>query len=261
MWRILLDPKTWITIFNYTNQELGFVESIYEAYTKPSSLDPIPSEEDAMLKKISLFACLDDDTLENLQNTAIRRRYPKNTVLFSKGDFSDSMYVVVKGKVKAVIYNEEGREMLLSFFGPGEYFGEISMLDGQPRSASMVTKTPCQLLIIGGKEVKRVLFSNPEMVSRLLIQTLGKLRDATDRIENITFLNVYGRIVNLFLQQARPKDKEITLHEKLTHQEIANIVGSSREMVSRVMKELVQGGYITVNRKNIIIKRKLPLEF
>ncbi len=224
---------------------------------------PIPAspEESTMLREISLFACLDDATLEKLQNTAIKRSFPKNTVLFSKGDLSDSMYVVIQGKVKAVIYNEEGREMLLSFFGPGEYFGEMAMLDGRPRSASMVTKTFCRLMIIHREDFKQVLLNNSEMTFRLLQKILCKLRDATERIENLTFLNVYGRMANLFLQLARPGDHELIIKEKLTHQEIANMVGSSREMVSRIMKELIYGNYITVKKKEIIIKKNLPMNF
>ena len=240
---------------------IKFIDSIHEICMKAWILVPIHPKEGTMLKKISLFACLDDDILDNLQKTALKRSYPKNTILFSKGDLSDSMYIVVQGKVKAVIYNEEGREIILSFFGPGEYFGEMSMLDGQPRSASMVTKSSCQLLIIRKEDVMKALFGNPEMTSRLLIRVLGKLREATDRIENLTFLNVYERVVNLFLHLAQPKEKELILHEKLTHQEIANMVGSSREMVSRIMKELVYGEYITVDKKKIIIKRKLPADF
>lgn len=214
-----------------------------------------------MLKEISLFACLDDDTLEKLQNAALKRSYPKNTVLFSKGDIGDSMYVVIQGKVKAVIYSEEGREMLLSFFGPGEYFGEMAMLDGRPRSASMVTKTFCRLMIIQREDVKRILFSNPDMAFLLLQKILEKLRDATERIEDLTFLNVYGRMANLFLQLARPTDRELIINERLTHQEIANMVGSSREMVSRIMKELICGQYIAVKKKQISIKKTLPINF
>jgi len=214
-----------------------------------------------MLKEIPLFACLDDHALEKLRSAAVMRKYPKNTILFSKGDLSDSMYVVVQGKVKAVIFNEDGREMLLSIYKPGEYFGEMAMLDGQPRSASMVTKTPCQFLIIPRQDFKSALFGNPEMASRLLNRILGKLREATDRIEGLTFLNVYGRIVNLFLQMAQVQDGELMLAERLTHQEIANMVGSSREMVSRIMKELIGGGYIAVDKKTIVIKKKLPMEF
>jgi CRP/FNR family cyclic AMP-dependent transcriptional regulator len=214
-----------------------------------------------MLKEIPLFACLDDDALENLQNKAVKRNYPKNSVLFSKGDLGDSMYVIAEGKVKAVIYNEEGKEVLLSVFGPGEFFGEIAMLNGRGRSASMVTKTPSRLLIIGKKDFETALFGNTEMYSRLLNRILGKLREATDRIESLTFLNVYGRMVNLFLQLAQPQGAELVVGEKLTHQEIANMVGASREMVSRIMKELVCGGYLAVNKKIIVIRKKLPVDF
>lgn len=237
------------------------IDRYYEICLSQAFLVPIQSEENMMLKEIALFACLDDDALENLQNAAVKRNFAKNTVLFSKGDLSDSMYVIIEGKVKAVIYNEDGREMLLTVFGPGEYFGEIAMLDGRPRSASMVTKTACRMMIIPKQELEKALFGNAEMSSRLLIRILGKLREVTDRIENLTFKNVYGRMANLFLQLAQSQEGELVLGEKLTHQEIANMVGSSREMVSRIMKALICGGYITVDKKKIIIKKKLPMDF
>jgi CRP/FNR family cyclic AMP-dependent transcriptional regulator len=214
-----------------------------------------------MLKQIPLFACLDDAAIEQLRKSAVTRNYPKNTVLFSKGDLSDTMYLILQGRVKVVIYNEEGREMLLSILGPGEYFGEMAMLDGQPRSASMVTKTPCRLLIIGREDFKKALFGNTEMMACLLNQILGKLREATDKIESLTFKNVYGRMAALFLQMARSTNGGLALGEKLTHQEIASMVGASREMVSRIMKELVDGGYIAVEKKEIKIQKKLPIDF
>ena len=210
-----------------------------------------------MLKEINIFSCLDQEILADLQRAAVRRRFQENTVLFNKGDASDSMYVITEGKVKAVLYNEDGKEILLSIFGPGDYFGEIGMMDGQPRTASAVSKTPCQLLILKKEDLDRIIFYNAEISAKLLKQMLIKLREATVRIENLTFLNLYGRVINLLLQLADQKDGEKFFTEKLTHQEIANRVGASREMVSKIMKELTCGGYLEVSQHRIMIRKKL----
>ncbi len=214
-----------------------------------------------MLKDIPIFSCLDDQAITELERVAVRRHFPKNAVLFSKGDESDSIYIVDFGKVKAVIHDEEGREIILNSFGPRDYFGEVALLDGEPRSATMITKDPTQVLIIYKRDFQKILLSNTEMVFNLLRELLKKLRDATDKIENLAFKNVYGRIVNLLLQLAKQKDDYWVIDERLTHQEIANMVGSSREMVSKIMKELVIGGYITSEKKRISIRKKLPSSF
>jgi CRP/FNR family cyclic AMP-dependent transcriptional regulator len=214
-----------------------------------------------MIKEIPLFACLDGDVLEKLQDTATVRNYPRGTVLFSKGDTSHSMYVIVRGKVKAVIRNDDGKEMLLALLGAGEYFGEMEILDGEPRSATMIAKTACQLQIIGKDAFNSALCGSNKMASCLLRRFLGKLRQSTAKIESLTFHNVYGRIVDLFLELARPQGRELVLDEKLTHKEIASMVGASREMVSRIMKELICAGLVTVDNKKIVIRKKLPPSF
>jgi len=211
-----------------------------------------------MLEQIDIFSCLDKKTVVELERAALRRKVPKNMVLFSKGDDSDSMFVIIEGKAKAVLYNEDGKEILLSLFGPGDYFGEMGVLDGQPRSAGVVTKTPCKLMVLKKESMDRILFRNAALTARLFAKILLKLREATIRIENLMFMNVCGRIINLLLQQgARNKQGSVVL-EKLTHQEIANMVGASREMVSRVMKELQCGGYIRTEKKRIELIKQPP---
>ena len=214
-----------------------------------------------MLKTIDIFSCLDEHTLADLEKAAVRKKFTKNALLFSRGDASDSMYVIVEGKVKAVLYNEEGKEILLSIFGPGDYFGEIGMLDGQPRTASLVTKTACSLLMLKRHALDSIIFNNAAMSAKLLRQMLLKLRQATIRIENLTFMNVYGRIVSLLLQLADKTEGGGLYLDKITHQEIANMVGASREMVSRIMKELHSAGYIETDNQRIKIHKRFPTTF
>jgi CRP/FNR family cyclic AMP-dependent transcriptional regulator len=218
-------------------------------------------EVGAMLRKIPLFSTLDDNGMNYLKDVAVKRSFPKNTILFSRGDESDALYLLYKGTVKAVINDETGKEIVLSTFGPGEYFGEISFLDGEARSATVVTREPVQVLIIYKNDFKKILFSNPDIVFRLLRELLKKLRRSTEQIESLALMDVYKRIANLLSQLAKPQDAKWVIEEKLTHQEISNRVGSSREMVSRIMKQLQTGGYISIDRKKIIIHKKLPISF
>jgi CRP/FNR family transcriptional regulator, cyclic AMP receptor protein len=214
-----------------------------------------------MLKTIDIFACLDEHVLATLERAAVRKKFPKNTLLFSRGDISDSLYVIIEGKVKAVLYNEDGKEILFSIFGPGDYFGELGVLDGEPRTASLVTKTSCKVLILKKRDLDTIIFDNVAMSTQLLKKTLIKLREATLRIENLTFMNVYGRIVNLLLQLADKQAGGVLSLERLTHQEIANMVGASREMASRIMKELHSTGYIEIDDRRIAIRKKFPTSF
>jgi CRP/FNR family cyclic AMP-dependent transcriptional regulator len=208
-----------------------------------------------------LFAGLNDDRLRELNKISVRRKFSKNTILFSKGDESDSLYLIIKGYVQAVISNEQGREMVLNQFGPGEFFGEFALLDGQPRSATVITREATEVLIIRRDDFHRLVLSEPDVVLDLLKVLLKKLRLATEKIESLTFLNVYGRIAQLLLNLASPCDGFQVIAKKLTHQEIANMVGASREMVSKIMKQLEIGGYIVNENKCLKIKKDFPKEF
>ena len=210
-----------------------------------------------MLKDIPLFSCLDEEALRHVEGVALRKRFPKNTIVFSKGDESDSLYIVESGKVKAVIHDEEGREIVLSVFRAGEYFGEMSALDGVPRSATVMTKEATEMLIIHRDDFKHSLSSNPDMAFNLLTVLLERLRRANQKIESLAFTNVYGRVANLLTQLAEPSGREWVIKEKMTHQEIANMIGSSREMVSKIVGELVEAGYISIEKKQITIRKKL----
>ena len=210
-----------------------------------------------MLKNIPLFSCLNDHELDSLSKVAVKKAFPKNTILFSEGDKSDSLYVISSGKVKVTINDMEGKEVILALLGSGEYFGEMALLDSGPRSACAITKEPTQLLIFSKNDFMDIFSSNPIAFS-LLKGLIKRLREANKKIESLALLDVYGRVARLLNQLAKPQDQKMVIEEKLTHQEIANMVGSSREMVSIILKELSSGGYITIDKKLITINRKLP---
>ena len=213
------------------------------------------------LRDIPLLAGLNEDRLRELDKISVRRKFPRNTILFSKGDESDSLYLIVKGSVQVVINDDKGHEMILNSFGPGEFFGEFALLDGQPRSATVITREPAELIIIRRDDFHRVVLSEQDVVLNLLKVLLRKLRLATERIESLAFCNVYGRITQLLVDLASPEDGHQVIAKKLTHQQIANMVGASREMVSKIMKQLEIGGYIVNEKKCLKIKKDFPKEF
>ncbi|MDQ1330919.1 MAG: Crp/Fnr family transcriptional regulator [Thermodesulfobacteriota bacterium] len=211
-----------------------------------------------ILKNIPIFSCLHDDELYELTNVAIKKSFLKNTILISEGDSTDSLYVVCSGKVKAIITDEHGKEVILSIFGPGEYFGELAFIDGEHRSASIITREPTEVLIISRDGLRDILSSNPNLAFNLLVGVVKRLREATKQIEGLALMDVYGRVARLLVHLAKSQGEKHIIEEKLTHQEIANMTGSSREMVSRIFKDLIAGGYISVENKLITINKSLP---
>ena len=209
-----------------------------------------------MPKKRSLSPQHDEDMIRCFEGVAVRKRFPRNTVIFSKGDESDSLYVVCRGKVKVLIDDEQGKEIVLSVMGPGEYFGEMAAIDGVPRSATVVTQEPAELLMVRRNDFRNILSTNPAMVFNLLKVLLGRLRKADHKIETLAFMNVHGRVVDLLMRFAEPQGQKWFVKDKLTHQEIANMIGCSREMVSRVVKEMLNDGTLSMESNRIVIHRK-----
>jgi CRP/FNR family cyclic AMP-dependent transcriptional regulator len=211
------------------------------------------------LKSVPLFSCLTDGDLEKLNQAAVVKTYPKNAFLFSEGDDTDCLYVIDSGKVKAVIIDEQGKEVILSIFGPGDYFGEIALVDGKKRSASIVTREPVRVLILTRKDLRILLARNQDLAMNLLQAMVRRLRESNKQIEGLALMDVYGRVTRLLSHLATSRGgDETVVEERLTHQEIASMTGASREMVSRILKELAIKGFISVKDKMIAINKPLP---
>ena len=207
------------------------------------------------LSEVPIFSCLNDEELERLDQIAVKKTFPKNTVLLSEGDATDSLYVILSGKIKTIIMDENGKEIILSISGPGDYFGEMAVIDGEPRSATIMTREPTELLIFSRSQLKVIFASHPDIVFNLMKGVTRRLREANKKIESLAFMDVYGRVARLLVQYAAPQDDKMVIEEALTHQEIANMVGSSREMVSRILKELVLGDFISIDKKIITLNK------
>jgi CRP/FNR family transcriptional regulator, cyclic AMP receptor protein len=204
--------------------------------------------------EMSLLDELDKDTLKAIESLAATRSYPKNSIIISQGDESDAFYLMLSGQAVALILHEDGRQIVLCTLSPGDYFGELSCLDGDTRSATILTKAPCKCLVISQDRFHGLCRDHPSLIWLLLRDLVHKLRRATRKIEELAFMDVYGRVAR-FLSE---NQEEYVIEQRMTHQDIAYAVGASREMVSRVMKELAVQGYVQQSKGRIRLLKDIP---
>jgi len=187
----------------------------------------------------------------------IARSYPKNTIIVTEGDTTDSLYIILEGRVKAFVSDGEGHDMVLSTQGPGEYFGEM-VLDEGPRSASIMTLEPSRFLVVQKNDLRDFVMKNPAFALSLIEKLIHRARSLTARVKSLALMDVYGRVARLLLELAEETGDKLTIPQRLTQQEIASRIGASREMVSRILKDLSSGGYLTQSRTGIVLHRKPP---
>ena len=204
-----------------------------------------------------LFAPLEDQTLRRIAETGVVRAFPRNAVLINEGDVGDSLYVVLSGRVKVYSSNESGREFVIDFHGPGEYVGEMS-LDGAPRSASVMTVEPTTCAVVNRAQFRDFVLAHPDFAMHLIERLIHRVRVTTGNLKSLALSDVYGRLVRLLNTLAQEVDGKSVVPERLTQQEIADRVGASRDMIGKLMKDLVAGGYLAVEDRTITILRKLP---
>lgn len=211
-----------------------------------------------MLNQLSMFSELAPEETEHLSSESKTRSYPAHTILISEGDSTDSLYVLLEGEVKVYVSDQQGKEVILNILGPGEYFGELALLDDEPRSATVKTMRQTKVMVISRDDFKHSLDTHPEMVFNLIKSLIKQVRALTSNVKSLALLDVYGRIARTLLDLATEVDGKMIIEQKLTQQDIADMVGASREMVSRILKDLVSGGYITIKNKIFTINEKLP---
>ncbi len=203
------------------------------------------------------FVHLDETRLRELAPHGATRTFPRNAVVVNEGDATDSMYVVLSGRVKAFLSEADGREVVVNTIGAGEYFGEL-VLDGGPRSASIMTLEPCRFYVIPRGDVEALLEKEPAFARDLIYHLMGKVRNLTNKVFDLALKDVYGRFVRFVDENAIERDGKRIVPERLTQHDIAGRIGGSREMVSRIVKDLSAGGYISIDAKHITVHKKLP---
>ena len=212
-----------------------------------------PSVSMLLLRNVPLFSALPEQQLALLTSVVSRKSFPRGATIIAKDDITESLYVVISGRLKVMMSDEEGREVILAILGPNEFFGEMGLLDDSPRSASVVALEACEMLSLSKRDFKKCLADNFEMAMTVMRGLVKRLREADQKIGSLALMDVYGRVARLLLEMAETVNGQKVVTRKLAKQDIAKMIGASREMVSRVMKDLQSGGYIEVRPGSIFL--------
>ena len=217
--------------------------------------DPVPMAKTA--PSSDPLGPLAPETLRQIAATGVVRAYPKNTIIINEGETADSLFIVLSGRMKVYASNAAGREVVIAFHGPGEYVGEMS-LDGSPRSASVMTVEPTTCAVVGRASFLEFLLAHPDFALHLIEKLIQRVRLTTENVKSLALSDVYGRLVKLLLTLAVEREGQLVVPERLTQQDIAERVGASRDMISRLLKDLVAGGYLVIQNHMITILKKPP---
>jgi CRP/FNR family transcriptional regulator, cyclic AMP receptor protein len=211
------------------------------------------------LATVPLFGGLDREELDRFAELTREKSYPRGSVILFEHDPGDSLFVVRSGRVKVVLVGEDGREVILGVLGVGEHFGELSLIDDRPRSAHVIAMDDADLLVLRREDFRKRVESSPAVAWSLLGELSRRLRQADEKIGGLVLLDVPGRIARLLLDLSDEAGSP-TIDKALTHQTIAQMIGASRETVSRAMKEFQDANWITVEHRRITLADRTALE-
>jgi CRP/FNR family cyclic AMP-dependent transcriptional regulator len=200
---------------------------------------------------------LSAEDVEDLLERAVIRSFPRNAIIINEGDDPNGVYFIMSGTVRIFLADEEGNQIVISTMGAGEYFGEMALEPGS-RSASVMAMEPVRLAMVSLDDFRAFLRAHPDFIFSLLGKLIRRTRALNRNLKSMALLDVYGRLVQLLNDLAETVDGERVIVVPLTQQEIASRIGCSREMVSKIMKDLVAGDYLDITRKRIAIRRRLP---
>lgn len=206
-----------------------------------------------MLNFIPLFSDLSSSQLASIGAHVAMRAVEKGELIVKQGDAADSIYVMVSGKAKVFMSNEQQREVILNTIGPGDFFGELPMFDFEPRSASVAALEQCYVQSLSYKALQRSMEKSPEISRRLMLTMAGRLRHADRQIATLALLNISERVSRALMELAIMSNGQRIVGKPFTQKDLADMIGASREMVNRTLKSLTDQGHIEVNRKSITI--------
>ncbi|UXY14222.1 Crp/Fnr family transcriptional regulator [Chitiniphilus purpureus] len=215
----------------------------------------------AFLGEIAIFEGFSDADLEVVMQAAVKRQLPKGSFLFREGDPAEAMYVQMEGRTRSFTSDNQGKEFVFQIGEPGDVYGEISMIDDEPRGWSVQVEEDSTFIMFSKQDFRTALEAYPQLKDKLILNLARMVRRLSLTMKNLALLDVYGRVRALFEEMASEFEDHWMIHEPLTQQAIADRVGSSREMIARILKELVFGGYVKLENKRIIILQKLPERF
>ena len=216
------------------------------------------------LRRCALFAHVDDDGLLALAALMRPRRYRRNEVIFHQDDVGDALHIVIDGVVKIVLPSAEGDEAIIASLKPGDFFGELALLDGSPRSTTATALEPTETLALPRDQFLRLLPDDPRLVSALLRALAGELRRLTGHVEELHFLDLAGRLTMRLVRLARDNDPHATGRVELdwpfTQSDLAAMIGGTRQSVNKLLSGLVEEGVLEIEHETLVIRDLATLE-
>ena len=217
-----------------------------------------------MLKKVPLFENVEDGELERLSSLLVERSFSKDTHIVSRDEAGDSMFVISKGRVKISIPGDGGREVILNILKAGDFFGEMSLVDDLPRSANVIACEDSKVLILKREQFREHVNKSPQSSLNIMAELSRRLRRADELISNLALLDVYSRVAHIMIDLAKRDGEEveegILIRERPTQQDIASMIGTSRETVSRVLSEFQKRGFVEMRGREILLSRKFATD-
>ena len=212
-----------------------------------------------LIRRVPLFSTFTQSQAESVADAVVKRRFKRGEVIVEQGKKSNFLAIVLTGRARVVTTDTRGREVILATMNPGDYIGEMSLIDNQPHSASVRAEVQTDVLILGRMEFARCLPENTSMAYAVMKGLVQRLRNADRKIESLALMDVYGRVARALLEFAQEdKDGKLVIRERVSRQDVAKMIGASREMVSRVMKDLEDRGFIEVAEDgSTIVKDRL----
>jgi CRP/FNR family transcriptional regulator, cyclic AMP receptor protein len=211
----------------------------------------------SLLQRVSIFEAMDEEVIERLSACLKPVPFEKDQLVFGQDDPGDALYIIEKGRVKVVLYGESGREVILTIFKDGDFFGEMSLLDGQPRSANVIALESTKALMLSREDFVAHLRERPNTALKVLAEMCLRLRRADEIIGNLALLDVYGRVARILIELAKKggvaQDEGVLIRERPTQQDLASMIGTSRETVSRVLSEFQRRGFLSMQGKSILL--------
>ena len=217
----------------------------------------------SLLRRVTIFQELSDKDLENLSQRLVPRTYVKDAIIVSQEEEGDSLFIIKTGKVKVTLYGDSGREVILSIFKPGDYFGEMSLIDHQPRSANVIANDESELLMLSRHAFLKQLEESPRLAMAVMTDLCRRLRSADAAIGSLALLDVYGRLAHVLIDLGKREGAQtagtITIKERPTQQDLANMVGTTRETVSRALSEFGRRGWVEMRGRSLILQPSFSL--
>jgi CRP/FNR family transcriptional regulator, cyclic AMP receptor protein len=207
-----------------------------------------------LLRRVPIFAGLTQAQMSQLSGNVTKQRYKRGESIIEQGQKCGSLFIILSGRARVILTDKRAKEVILATLGPGDCIGEMSLIDGQNHSASVRTDIQTDVLVLSHAEFVHCLAENQNMAFWIMKGLVQRLRKSSDMVSSLALMDVYGRVAKVLMDTAQPLgEDDLVICEKMTRQDIAKMVGASREMVSRVMRDFEDQGFVKTNKDGYLV--------